>query len=100
VTGLMFVHRILGGLFTPIDQMPGALQFVAHLMAELPPGVAGVGFDRRSHPRAYPLAVLAGCAAVLGLAISGNIGSRRPGPRLMEPASTWKSLRGVLYGWQ
>ena len=32
VTGLMFVLGYFGGLFNPVDQMPGSLQFVAHLM--------------------------------------------------------------------
>ena len=32
VTGLMFVLGYFGGLFNPVNQMPGSLQFVAHLM--------------------------------------------------------------------
>jgi ABC-2 type transport system permease protein len=31
VTALMFVLGYFGGLFTPVDRMPGALQFIAHL---------------------------------------------------------------------
>ena len=31
VTALMFILGYFGGLFTPVDRMPGALQFVAHL---------------------------------------------------------------------
>src|SRR5271166_2717336 len=32
VTGLMFILGYFGGLFKPVDQMPGSLQFIAHLM--------------------------------------------------------------------
>jgi ABC-2 type transport system permease protein len=32
VTGLMFVLGYFGGLFNPVDEMPGSLQFIAHLM--------------------------------------------------------------------
>lgn len=32
VTALMFILGYFGGLFTPVDRMPGALQVVAHIM--------------------------------------------------------------------
>ena len=69
VTGLMFVIGYFGGLFTPIDQMPGALQFVAHLMPSYHQvSLALASIDGRTLALTHWL-VLAGCVAVLGLAI-------------------------------
>jgi ABC-2 type transport system permease protein len=69
VTGLMFVIGYFGGLFTPIDQMPGALQFVAHLMPSYHQvSLALASIDGHTLALTHWL-VLAGCVAVLGLAI-------------------------------
>jgi ABC-2 type transport system permease protein len=69
VTGLMFVIGYFGGLFTPIDQMPGALQFVAHLMPSYHQvSLALASIDGHTLALTHWL-VLACCVAVLGLAI-------------------------------
>ena len=69
VTGLMFVIGYFGGLFTPIDQMPGALQFVAHLIPSYHQvSLALASVDGHTLALTHWL-VLAGCVAVLGLAI-------------------------------
>jgi ABC-2 type transport system permease protein len=69
VTGLMFVIGYFGGLFTPIDEMPGALQFVAHLMPSYHQvSLALASIDGHTLALTHWL-VLAGCVAVLGLAI-------------------------------
>ena len=69
VTGLMFVIGYFGGLFTPIDQMPGALQFVAHLIPSYHQvSLALASLDGHTLALSHWL-VLAGCVAVLGLAI-------------------------------
>jgi ABC-2 type transport system permease protein len=69
VTGLMFVLGYFGGLFTPVDQMPGALQFVAHLMPSYHQvSLAIASLDGHTLVLTHWL-VLAGCVAVLGLAI-------------------------------
>jgi ABC-2 type transport system permease protein len=69
VTGLMFVLGYFGGLFTPVDQMPGALQFVAHLMPSYHQvSLAIASLDGHTLALTHWL-VLAGCVAVLGLAI-------------------------------
>jgi ABC-2 type transport system permease protein len=69
VTGLMFVLGYFGGLFTPVDQMPGSLQFVAHLMPSYHQvSLALASLDGHTLALSHWL-VLAGCLAVLGLAI-------------------------------
>jgi ABC-2 type transport system permease protein len=69
VTGLMFVLGYFGGLFTPVDQMPGALQFVAHLIPSYHQvSLAIASLDGHTLALTDWL-VLAGCVAVLGLAI-------------------------------
>jgi ABC-2 type transport system permease protein len=69
VTGLMFVIGYFGGLFTPIDEMPGALQFVAHLMPSYHQvSLALASIDGHTLALTHWL-VLAGCGAFLGLAI-------------------------------
>ena len=69
VTGLMFVLGYFGGLFTPVDQMPGALQFVAHLIPSYHQvSLALASLDGHTLALTHWL-VLAGCVAVLGLAI-------------------------------
>jgi ABC-2 type transport system permease protein len=70
VTGLMFVLGYFGGLFTPVDQMPGSLQFVAHLMPSYHQvSLAIASVDGRTLALSHWL-VLAGCLVVLGLAIA------------------------------
>jgi ABC-2 type transport system permease protein len=69
VTGLMFVLGYFGGLFTPVDQMPGLLQFVAHLMPSYHQvSLAIASLDGHTLALTHWL-VLGGCVAVLGLAI-------------------------------
>jgi ABC-2 type transport system permease protein len=69
VTGLMFVLGYFGGLFTPVDQMPGPLQFLAHLMPSYHQvSLAIASLDGHTLALTHWL-VLAGCVAVLGLAI-------------------------------
>ena len=69
VTGLMFVLGYFGGLFTPVDQMPGSLQFVAHLMPSYHQvSLAIASLDGHTLELTHWL-VLTGCVAVLGLAI-------------------------------
>jgi ABC-2 type transport system permease protein len=69
VTGLMFVIGYFGGLFTPVDQMPGALQFVAHLIPSYHQvSLALASVDGRTLALTHWL-VLAGCVAILGLGI-------------------------------
>ena len=43
VTGLMFILGYFGGLFTPVDQMPGSLQIRGPPDAQLSAGFAGPG---------------------------------------------------------
>jgi len=69
VTGLMFVLGYFGGLFTPVDQMPGSLQFVAHLIPSYHQvSLAVASLDGQTLALTHWL-VLTGCVAVLGLAI-------------------------------
>jgi len=70
VTGLMFVLGYFGGLFTPVDQMPGSLQFVAHLIPSYHQvSLALASIDGHTLALSHWL-VLAGCVAILGLAIA------------------------------
>ena len=70
VTGLMFILGYFGGLFTPVDQMPGALQFVAHLMPSYHQvSLAVASLDGHTLALTHWL-VLAGCVVLLGLAIA------------------------------
>ena len=69
VTGLMFVLGYFGGLFTPVDQMPGSLQFIAHLIPSYHQvSLATASVDGHTLALSHWL-ILAGCVAVLGLAI-------------------------------
>ena len=69
VTGLMFVLGYFGGLFAPVDQMPGPLQFVAHLIPSYHQvSLAIASLDGHTLALTHWL-VLAGCVAVLGLGI-------------------------------
>jgi ABC-2 type transport system permease protein len=69
VTGLMFVLGYFGGLFTPVDQMPGSLQFIAHLIPSYHQvSLAIASVDGHTLALSHWL-ILAGCVAVLGLAI-------------------------------
>jgi ABC-2 type transport system permease protein len=70
VTGLMFVLGYFGGLFNPVDEMPGSLQFIAHLMPNYHQVVLALAFlDSRTLALTDWL-ILAGYVAVLGLAIA------------------------------
>ena len=69
VTGLMFLLGYFGGLFTPVDRMPGALQFLAHLTPsyhQVALALAAVGGQTLAPSHWL---VLAGYVVVLGLAI-------------------------------
>ncbi len=66
----MFILGYFGGLFNPIDEMPGSLQFIAHLMPnyhQVSLVVASV--DGHSVALSHWL-VLAGSVALLGLAVT------------------------------
>ena len=70
VTGLMFVLGYFGGLFNPVDQMPGSLQFIAHLMPNYHQVVLALAaLDGQTLALSHWL-ILAGYVAVLGLAIA------------------------------
>ena len=56
VTGLMFVLGYFGGLFTPVDQMPGSLQFIAHLIPSYHQVSLAIASRRRPYPGAQSLA--------------------------------------------
>lgn len=69
VTGLMFILGYFGGLFTPVDVMPGALQFIARLLPTYHDNaLAFAALDGRTLALSDWL-VLAGYLLVLGLAI-------------------------------
>jgi len=69
VTGLMFVLGYFGGLFTPVDQMPGSLQFIAHLIPSYHQvSLALASVDGHTLALSHWL-ILASCVVVLGLAI-------------------------------
>jgi ABC-2 type transport system permease protein len=70
VTGLMFILGYFGGLFTPIDLMPGSLQFIAHLIPNYHQvSLALALLDGQTLALSHWL-MLAGCVVVLGLAIA------------------------------
>ena len=70
VTGLMFVLGYFGGLFNPVDQMPGSLQFIAHLMPNYHQvSLALATVDGHTLALSHWL-ILAGYVVVLGLAIA------------------------------
>jgi ABC-2 type transport system permease protein len=70
VTGLMFVLGYFGGLFNPVDRMPGALQSIAHVMPSYHHDALGLAaLDGQTLSLSHWL-VLAGYVAVLGVAIA------------------------------
>jgi len=70
VTGLMFVLGYFGGLFTPVDRMPGSLQFVAHIMPSYHHDTLALAvLDGHTLALSHWL-VLVGYVAVLGVAIA------------------------------
>jgi ABC-2 type transport system permease protein len=72
VTALMFVLGYFGGLFTPVDRMPGALQFIAHLTPIYHQvSLALAAIDGQLLAPGHWL-VLGGYVVVLGLAIVGK----------------------------
>jgi len=69
VTGLMFILGYFGGLFTPVDHMPGALQFVARALPSYHNDALGLAaLDGRTLAFSH-WAVLIGYVVVLGFAI-------------------------------
>jgi ABC-2 type transport system permease protein len=69
VTGLMFVLGYFGGLFKPVNEMPGALQVVAHLTPSYQQVALAVGsLDGQTLALSHWL-ILAGYVLVLGLGI-------------------------------
>jgi ABC-2 type transport system permease protein len=69
VTALMFVLGYFGGLFTPVDRMPGMLQFIAHLTPSYHQvALALAAIDGRTLAPSDWF-VLAGYVVVLGTAI-------------------------------
>jgi len=69
VTALMFVLGYFGGLFNPVSSMPRALRDAAHVLPSFHDAALGLGLlDGRGLDVAHWL-VLAGYAAILGLAI-------------------------------
>jgi ABC-2 type transport system permease protein len=69
VTGLMFLLGYFGGLFTPVDEMPGPLQVVAHLLPSYQHASLGLGLVDGRGAGAVPWLVLAAYTAVLGAVI-------------------------------
>lgn len=70
VTGLMFVLGYFGGLFNPVSEMPGSLQFIAHLMPNYHQvSLALASLDGQTMSATHWL-ILAGYVAALGLAIA------------------------------
>lgn len=70
VTGLMFVLGYFGGLFNPVDQMPGSLQFIAHLTPNYAQvSLALASLDGQTLALSHWL-ILAGYVVVFGLAIA------------------------------
>jgi ABC-2 type transport system permease protein len=70
VTALMFVLGYFGGLFTPVDRMPGALQFIAHLTPSYHQvALALAALDGQTLAWSHWL-VLAGYVMVFALAIA------------------------------
>lgn len=66
VTVLMFVLGYFGGLFTPIDRMPGALQTVARILPTYQHTSVGLNFLDGRGPWALHALVLAVYVVVLG----------------------------------
>ena len=56
VTGLMFILGYFGGLFNPVSEMPGSLQFIAHLMPNYHQVALALDLSRRPNPGPQPLA--------------------------------------------
>lgn len=70
VTGLMFILGYFGGLFNPVDEMPGSLQFIAHLMPNYHQVSLALAFlDGQTMSLSHWL-ILGAYVAVLGLAIA------------------------------
>ena len=70
VTGLMFILGYFGGLFNPVSEMPGSLQFIAHLMPNYHQVALALAFlDGQTLALSHWL-ILAGYVAVLALAIA------------------------------
>ena len=70
VTALMFILGYFGGLFTPVDRMPNALQHVAHLMPSYHQTSLAVAVSNAGQTLALShWLVLSGYVVILGLGI-------------------------------
>ena len=69
VTGLMFILGYFGGLFNPVDEMPGSLQFIAHLTPNYHQVALALAFLDGQTLALSNWLILAAYVAVLGLAI-------------------------------
>ncbi len=70
VTGLMFVLGYFGGLFNPINELPGSLQVIAHIMPNYHQlALSLASLDGNALALTHWL-VLTGYVAVIGLAIA------------------------------
>ena len=78
VTGLMFVLGYFGGLFNPVDEMPGSLQFIAHLMPNYHQVALALAFlDGQTLALSHWL-ILAGYVRSLDWPSGGSTGSKKP----------------------
>ena len=69
VTALMFVLGYFGGLFNPVDHMPGALQTAAHALPSFHQASLGLALLDGHGFGIQDALVLAAYSVVLGLAI-------------------------------
>ncbi|MGH9072450.1 MAG: ABC transporter permease, partial [Acidimicrobiales bacterium] len=70
VTGLMFVLGYFGGLFTPVNHLPGALQTAAHLLPSYHHASLALALLDGNDPGLAHWLVLAGYVVALGLGIA------------------------------
>jgi len=69
VTGLMFILSYFGGLFTPVDRMPGALQVTARLLPSFHSNALGLALLSAQSFSVEHWMVLGGYVLVLGFGI-------------------------------
>jgi ABC-2 type transport system permease protein len=68
VVGLLFVLGYFGGLFTPVDKLPHALQVVAHILPSFHDAALGISFlDRRGLGFSHWLVLAAYAAGLSGI---------------------------------
>lgn len=70
ITGLMFVLGYLGGLFTPVDDLPGALRSVAQALPSFQHVALGLDAVVGRSPDVAHWLVLAGYALILAAAVA------------------------------